>query len=411
MRYRAATLIVFATLALGWLATPRVAGTTAAGGTASEPSTQRARRRAPQSRVNYTSFDHATPQHLKSCDSCHKFPSANWKDVRQGDAAFPDISEYPEHTSCLECHRTQFFARERPQPKICSVCHVNVTPRNTARWPYPTLGESYDASPKGRAAVSDFSVSFPHDKHEGLFSDLETDTKPAALFVKASFKETARARQDDPAKANAACATCHQTFQPQGDSDEENVTQPPKGLAEGAFWLKKGTFKTAPRDHSTCFTCHSADAGLPPAPNDCAACHKPLPTAERLGLTSAHGDFDPKLAALMGVTDRATLRRWSGRETARFRHEWPPHDLACTSCHAVAQMNAAEPVARRMAVLSCGGAGTGCHTEPTPDGILNTEVAQRTANPKFECVKCHIANGRLPLPASHASALPASAQK
>lgn len=415
MRYGAATLIVFATLALGWLGTPRVAGTTVAGGTASDPSAQQraqpSRRRAQRPRIDYASFDHATAQHLKTCDSCHKFPSANWKEVRKPDAAFPDISEYPEHASCLECHRTQFFARERPQPKICAVCHVNVTPRNTVRWPYPTLGESYDASPKGRAAVSDFGVSFPHDKHEGLFSELQRDEDAGALFVRASFARGAPARQDDPAKANAACATCHQTFQPQNDSDEEYVTQPPKALAEGAFWLKKGAFKTAPRDHATCFTCHSADAGLPPAPSDCAACHKLLPTAERLGLASAHGDFDPKVAAAMGVTDRATLRRWSGRETARFRHEWPPHDLACTSCHAVAQMNAAEPSVRRVAVLSCGGGGTGCHTEPPPDGVLNTEIAQREANPKFECVKCHVANGRLPLPPSHASALPAPAPK
>jgi hypothetical protein len=418
MSYRAATLIVFVTLALVWLAAPRAASMTAAGGAVSEPSAQRrlqpSRSRAstaPRPRTDYTSFDHATAQHQKSCDSCHKFPSPNWKDVRLGDAAFPDITEYPEHASCLECHRTQFFARERPRPKICSVCHVSVTPRNTVRWPYPTLAEKYDASPKGHAATSDFGVSFPHDKHEGLFSGLETDSNAGELFVSASFAMNARARQDDPAKANAACATCHQTFQPQSDSDEENVTKPPMGLAEGAFWLKKGAFKTAPRDHTTCFTCHSAEGGIEPMPNNCAVCHKLLQPAERLSLTTAHGDFDPKLAASMGVTDRATLRRWAGREAARFRHEWPPHDLACTDCHKTAQMNAAEPRARRVAVLSCGGAGTGCHIEPTPDGLLNTAVAKKAADPKFVCTSCHVLNGRLPTPASHTSALPSPATK
>jgi hypothetical protein len=414
MRTRAAALIFFLAATLLWLAvartTPTAAGALAAPQRRIQPSRSRASAE-PRPRIDYTSFDHAAAQHQKSCDSCHKFPSPNWKDVRLGDAAFPDITEYPEHASCLECHRTQFFARERPRPKICSVCHVSVTPRNTVRWPYPTLAEKYDASPKGHAAVSDFGVSFPHDKHEGLFSGLETDSNAAALFVSASFARNAAARQDDPAKANSACATCHQTFQPQNDSDEENVTKPPKGLAEGAFWLKKGAFKTAPRDHTTCFTCHSADAGLPPAPNDCAACHKLLQPSQRLTLTSAHDDFDPKLAAVMGVTDRATLRRWSGRETARFRHEWPPHDLACASCHKAEQMSAAEPAARRVTVLSCGGGGTGCHIEPTPDGILNTEFAQRVANPKFECIKCHVANGRLPVPASHADALSAATKK
>ena len=414
MRYRAAILIVFLAAALLWLAVSRTTLTAAGGRGVPQRRAQTSRSRAsaaPRSRAKLANFDHAAAQHQKACDSCHKFPSPNWKEVRKPDAAFPDITEYPQHASCLECHRTQFFARERPQPKICSVCHVNVTPRDTARWPYPTLDERFDASPKGHAAVSDFGVSFPHDKHEGLFSELQIDTKPGALFVKASFTVTPLTQQDDPAKANASCATCHQTFQPQNDSGEENVTPPPKGLAEGAFWLKKGALKTAPRNHSTCFTCHSAEGGVEPMPANCAACHKLIPIAERLSITSAHDDFDPKLAAAMGVTDRATLRRLSGRETARFRHEWPPHDLACMACHTVAQMSAAEPVARRVAVQSCGGAGTRCHIEPTPDGVLNTEFAMRETNPKFECVKCHIANGRLPVPVSHASALSAVTKK
>lgn len=412
MRTRAAALIFFVAAALLWLAVAQTTPTTAGALAAPQRRPQPTRGRAPvPARVDYTNFDHATEQHRKACDSCHKFPSTNWKEVRKGDAAFPDITEYPEHASCLECHRTQFFARERPHPKICSVCHVNVTPRDTARWPYPTLAETFDASAKGRAAVSDFGVSFPHDKHEGLFSELKTDSNVGTLFVRASFAGAARARQDDPSKANAACATCHQTFQPQGDSDEENVTKPPKGLAEGAFWPKKGAFKTAPREHTTCFTCHSTEGGVEPMPNNCAACHKLLQPAERLSLTTVHGDFDPKLAASMGVTDRATLRRWAGREAARFRHEWPPHDLACTDCHKTAQMNAAEPRARRVAVLSCGGAGSGCHIEPTPDGLLNTAVAKKAADPKFVCASCHVLNGRLPTPSSHTSALPSPATK
>jgi hypothetical protein len=361
--------------------------------------------------VDYTNFDHATAQHRKACDACHKFPSANWKEARPGEAAFADITEYPEHSSCLDCHRTQFFARERPQPKICAVCHVGATPRNTTRWPFPSLAEAFDTTPKGRAAASDFGVAFPHDKHEGVIGGLEGGRDDRALFVRASFVGGGGTRQDDPAKANAFCANCHQTFQPQGDSDDEFVTKPPKDLAEDAFWLKKGTFKTAPRDHATCFTCHSADGGMEPMPNNCAACHKLLQPSERLSLTAAREDFDPKLAARMGVTDRATLRRWAARGAARFRHEWPPHDLACADCHKPAQMNAAEPRARRVPVLSCGGGGTGCHVEPTNDGILNTVVAKKKENPAFVCTKCHVLNGRLPLPESHAAAVAPAAQK
>jgi hypothetical protein len=414
MRLRVAALFFFVALTLPWLASPRTALT----GPAPVAEPQRRSRQTPRRtasaparrpRVDYSNFDHATAQHRMACDSCHKFPSANWKEARRAEA-FPDVTEYPEHSSCLECHRQQFFARERPQPKICAVCHTGATPRNTARWPFPTLADAYDSSAKGRAASSDFGVSFPHDKHEGLFGELERQGGDAR-YVKTSFAGAAGARQDDPAKLNAACATCHQTFLPQGDSDDEFVTKPPKGLAEEAFWLKKGTFKTAPRDHASCFTCHSTDAGLAPAPNDCAACHKLLPPAERLSLTSAHDDFDPKLAAAMNVADRATLRRWAGREAARFRHEWPPHDLACTACHKTAQMNAATPEGRRVSVLSCGGEGTGCHIEPTPDGLLNTAVARKLADPGFVCTKCHVTNGRLPTPASHTSALPAATKK
>ena len=74
-------------------------------------------------------------------------------------------------------------------------------------------------------------------------------------------------------------------------------------------------------------------------------------------------------------------------------------------------MSAAEPAARRMNVISCGGGGTGCHIEPTPDGILNTAIAKKAANPEFVCVKCHIANGRLPVPESHAAAVNAATKK
>jgi hypothetical protein len=415
MRYRAATLIVFAVLTLFWLASPRPPSTNSVtGGEPQRRSRQSPRRPASASarapRVNYTNFSHATAQHQKSCDSCHKFPSANWKDVRKVDAAFPDVTEYPEHSSCLECHRPQFFARERPQPKICSVCHVGVTPRNTVRHPFPSLGEPFDASAKGRTSVSDFAVNFPHDKHEGLFSGLRPDSESGLRFLRASFARPRALSQDDPAKADAACATCHQTYRPQNDSDDEYATKPPEKLPEGSFWLKKGTFKTTPRDHATCFTCHSTDGGIEPAPSNCAACHKLLAPDLRARLASAHDDYDPKLAAAMGVADRASLLKWSRREAARFRHEWPPHDLSCVSCHKVASLNTADEATKRVPVLSCGGGGTGCHIEPTPDGTLNFEIAQKLANPRFECTKCHVVNGRLPTPESHAAALPPPAK-
>lgn len=105
-------------------------------------------------RVDYTRFSHVTEQHRAACSSCHTFPSKNWKQARKGDDAFPDVTEYPEHQACLSCHRQQFFARERPVPRICSNCHVKATPDDTSRYPFQT-----------RELISEFRVGFPHDKH------------------------------------------------------------------------------------------------------------------------------------------------------------------------------------------------------------------------------------------------------
>ena len=103
-----------------------------------------------------------------ACDSCHKFPTKNWKEVRKGDAAFPDVAEFPEHSSCLNCHRQQFFARERPAPAICSNCHVNVTPRDTTRFLFPSLGDMANSSKPWRDVATEFAINFPHETHVDL---------------------------------------------------------------------------------------------------------------------------------------------------------------------------------------------------------------------------------------------------
>ena len=167
-------------------------------------------------RVDYSSFSHLTEQHRAACSSCHVFPSKNWNEARKSDA-FPDVTEYPEHKACLSCHRQQFFARERPAPRICSNCHVKVAPNDTARYPFPSLGESFLSTAKGRSFVSDFKVAFPHDKH--------TDTD---------------------------CADCHKAKDPK----------------DKAFQVRLLT-------HATCFTCHNQESELAPLPPNCDSCHKP----------------------------------------------------------------------------------------------------------------------------------------
>lgn len=375
---------------------------------------------AAKPKVDYTKFSHQThavTQKL-ACSSCHTVPSKNWKLVRAGDAAFADVADFPEHSSCLSCHRTQFFARERPAPAICSNCHIAVTPRDTTRWLFPSLGDITDPKLKRRDFVSEFGVAFPHDKHidaVGMISarptfvttsfqdrsagpDWSTNVPVAASRTTRSASETL-ALQSTP----KSCPVCHQTYQPQGKSNEEYLTKPPKTLGD-AIWLKKGTFQTIPNSHTVCFTCHNADSGIPPEPKNCETCHK-LVTPQQLKT-----DFDAKLAPQMGA-DKMMLDRWSRRISAGgFRHEGGIHpDLSCLNCHDVASAGFSTVNAKTMKVpvKSCGGA-EGCHITPTTDdgGALNFEIDSRKKDPKFVCTKCHVTFGNEPVPAGHAQAIP-----
>ena len=320
--------------------------------------------RAP--RVDYSRFSHRTEQHRAACNTCHTFPSKNWKQARKSDEAFADVTEYPEHKSCLDCHRQQFFARERPVPRICLNCHVKATPTDTARFPFPSLGESFLSTVKGPEFVSDFRVAFPHEKH-----------------------------------SDADCGDCHKTYQPQDKSDDEYVIKPPKDLGD-RFWLKKGTFKTRPLTHAGCFTCHNQESELAPLPPNCDSCHKvPAPLTRT-------ADFDSKLAATIGVQDWWTTTAWRKRTASgTFRHETHP-DVPCAQCHQAVTTNAPD---RQMPVKSCGGA-EGCHVTATADdgGILNYEIDERNKNTAFVCTKCHIVFGNKPVPQSHVNAIPKPAK-
>ena len=354
----------------------------------------------PKPKVDYTKFSHTThtvTQKL-ACDSCHKVPSKNWKEVRKGDAAFPDVADFPEHASCLNCHRTQFFARERPAPAICSNCHIANSPRDTSRWLFPSLGDINDPLLKRREFVSEFGVGFPHDKHLDVVGlNAPPGRDPSGWFVTVSLQEPKKQG------TTASCPVCHQTYQPQGNSSDEYVTKPPKTLGDN-FWLKKGTFKTIPNSHAVCFTCHNADSGVAPDSKDCNVCHKLIPLGPNL-----RADFDPKLATDMGVTDKFIIARWSRRISAgAFRHEGGEHpDLNCLSCHNVTTFNTLDPKTLKVPVRSCGGAD-GCHITQTIDdgGALNFEIDERKKNPGFVCTKCHVAFGKEAVPADHPQAIP-----
>jgi hypothetical protein len=396
MQQRTVKLIVFVTAIL--LSVVYLSRTSIAAKSAVEAETQRKKPRQTKPATKappppaYSKFNHNVAEHLaQNCDACHKFPTANWKEVRKGSDAFEDISDYPSHPSCLNCHRQQFF--KGAQPAICTICHTNPGPRNSNRHPFPNPSDIFNKSPKGQTAVSQYEVFFPHDKHEGLFGQL---TKPAAKLRYATFRQAAQA---------TGCATCHQLYQAQGDSADEYLTTPPKNLKDDDFWMKKGAFMGAPNSHATCFSCHAQGGGMKPEPSDCAMCHKHSPPDK---LTEAESDFDAKLAATMAIKDKTLLEKWNRRQVGKFRHEWFSHaELKCADCHNTANINTANGKGAVVNVLSCGGAGSGCHVTPTADegGALNFEIAQRQAKATFQCSKCHVNEGKKPIPESHLKAL------
>jgi Cytochrome c7 and related cytochrome c/Class III cytochrome C family len=365
---------------------------------------------AKKPRIDYANFSHQTHviQQKLACDSCHKFPTKNWKDVRAGDAAFPDVAEFPEHSACFSCHRQQFFARERPAPLICSNCHVANSPRDTSRFLFPSLGDVADANSKRRDVISEFVVSFPHDKHMDVIGSNSPAAEKDFGFVSAAFRQEKPKQEKSKEESDPRlCVICHQTYQPQGDSAEEYVTKPPKTVGD-AFWLKKGTFKTIPVSHAQCSACHNTEAGIEPAPSKCDVCHKLLPF-EKVSV-----DFDPKLPLTMDITDPMILARWEQRaSSATFPHDGGAHPaLACTTCHNVPTMNTADAKTLKVAIKSCGGA-EGCHITATVDdgGALNFEIDQRKAKAEFQCTKCHLTFGAQPLPENHIAAIPLPAAK
>lgn len=338
-------------------------------------------------KMRYSEFPHDTKAHKVDCSTCHKFPSDNWKTVRTGTEAFPDITEYPKHESCLNCHKQQFFKGARPA--ICSICHTTPSPRNSARHPFPNPREIFDRSAKGKKAESDFVVSFPHDKHVDVVST--NRTQPVA-FINASFVRRTMKRAGEE-----SCSVCHKTMSPQGDSKDEYITPAPAKLGDG-FWLKKGTFKSGPVGHATCFTCHSVESGMLPAPSNCAACHVPKPV-----LPAA--DFDAKLAAPMTIEDKIMMDSWRRRTSSgKFSHDFFAHnELSYSTCHNVTTLNTADPLTQKVAIASC----ATCHVTATSDdgGALNFEADQRKTNPAFQCIKCHTSFGKQPIPESHTKAL------
>lgn len=363
------------------------------------------RTRLQKPRADYSKFSHRTPLHQQACSSCHTAPTPNWKSVRERGLAFPDVTDYPDHPSCVNCHRRQFFSGARPV--ICSICHSNVSPRDGARYPFENPKENFQtaATKALRRGATEFALNFPHDKHQDVMAQSPriNGVAPDDFFVLASFRRRDAARKID------SCSICHQTYQPEGDSGERYVVKPPADLADGVFWLKKGTFKTTPESHASCFNCHWQDGGEKPLSSDCAGCHKLQSERQNPASNFAHADADPKVGGAMGLRGAAILETWLRRRVATFRHEETKHEnVGCTACHINISANSSlDARTLNVPLLTCGGGGTGCHIKATiPKKILNIEVEKRRADPAFRCVKCHLNYGADALPKSHLDAVP-----
>jgi hypothetical protein len=375
--------------------------------TTPEPQRQRKgiRRRTPAAarpRVDFSKFTHSTAAHRQnSCDSCHKSPSDNWAQVRDHDAAFPDITDYPEHVSCLNCHRSQFFKGARPV--ICSVCHTVVSPRSGTRHPFENPGEPFARSEKAKTRPSEFALNFPHDLHQDVMARLfqPSEEGHGVRFVRASLAQ--EPAQKPKPKPNS-CSICHETYR-QHTGQGAAAKPSDSAAASAATTLPDGLLKTTPTGHDSCFNCHWQDGGEKPLSSDCAGCHKLLPQGKTT-LMPAGKDADLQLAAKAGFTDPFIISKLLRRETVTFAHDEENHKgIDCASCHVnIPSINVLDANTLKVPILSCGG-GSSCHVSAKPKKILNEEVDKRLADANFQCVKCHVNLGKEKVPKAHLDAV------
>lgn len=392
MKRRTLTLALLLTAFLAGLFSVRVSSS-------APPEPQRRRttsqRRAParpqRPRIDYSRFKHTTSAHRKdSCASCHKSPSDNWTRVRDASAAFPDITDYPDHDACLSCHRQQFFRGARPV--ICTVCHTAVSPRADARHPFANPSELFARSEKAKTRPTEFSIHFPHDVHQDAMARAPASEGTGLSFVRASFVQPPPPK---PSKPNS-CSVCHVTY--------INAARPTATPGAGFPVLPEGLLKTTPTGHASCFNCHWQDGGEKPLSNDCAGCHKLL--LEGTARPELKGkDADAQLAARSGFTDPHIVNKLLRRDTVIFAHEEERHrEIDCATCHTrIPALSTLDETTLKVPILSCG-AGTSCHIGAKPKRILNEEVDKKLADPSFQCTKCHFNYGREKPPKSHLDA-------
>ncbi len=306
------------------------------------------------------SFSHSTAAHKKiDCASCHKNPTANWTSAR----GFPDVADYPDHDSCIGCHRNDFFRGNRPA--ICAICHVNVSPRGKARFAFPVKSRSQE-----------FSTVFPHDVHQDIIASNEKKYEQVAVahFVKAGFKFI---DDEDKKPQFNNCAICHQTpddlpkYTTLKPLRTESLTNP----AAENFIARAEFFKNNPDNHASCFNCHYQ--GQKPTRTDCAGCHR---------LTAPYFES--------GIVRRFSLK---------FNHASENHaNKDCTVCHIrITQTSDLRMLTNAdVPLLTC--SSSSCHGDELRDEIGKREKSISDKQTIFHCNYCHTSEiGSFKIPASH----------
>jgi hypothetical protein len=328
-----------------------------------KPATQQAPK---GSAAKYSAFQHSSDKHKSlTCDACHKVPTA-WTAKR----AFPDVADFPNHDACVRCHRQQFFTRQSfagGGPVICTVCHVRAAPREDGRFVFGNPNGA--AQPTKPRDARQFTIEFPHDKHQNVIASILPGRSSITAFIHASFLNEQTGDQKKPDYNN--CSICHQrndnlviaTLSPQPDA----ATQSNK------------FFKTMPHAHDSCFNCHWKNQK--PASEDCGGCHKPSNT----------------FAAMTAPK----------RISAMFSHEGGKgeHMNECTTCHInITRANTLRGLTPDVPIAAC----ITCHK----DNKKTTYPKLTTIEEEFEqfkktsnCTYCHTADvGKKKPPASHEAA-------
>ncbi|HEY0100126.1 MAG TPA: hypothetical protein VGB76_14345 [Pyrinomonadaceae bacterium] len=409
--FRFITLIIFVSITAMICAYTRAASQSPGAELAQRRSTSpQTRRRAPspaRPRVDYSRFSHATKGHFENCASCHRITSF----------AQPDIRDYPDHPSCTECHRQQFFRGARPV--ICSNCHTVTTPRSEARFKFPKEEEP-----------SQFADIFPHASH----------IKTTTLL---QFKKVV----GEKVNIQATCMYCHKV--------DQTTQKPPAGAPKDAFHAPAGTLMTTPTSHVTCFQCHwqkgVENREQEPLSNECSRCHKNLarPLLQTAALTGALAAPVPQsgaqsrasvaklIPAVAQGTSVAHKTLTPPRISPKFVHvlnqsdiESDPHrkrtndegkrvDITCTQCHAgvrkAATLEAMQLKVNQVQLPSC--STSACHTALSGTVGLKLsvfrELRERGKDAKFDCALCHAPPVSLnpEVPCSHYKAVLESAKK